>query len=84
MRGKVPRPLAIQVEHVDIDGQPRITEFHRGVARLVAHEIDHLQGTVYLARMQSGVEPIPVSKYRGTGQDWQYSPRPDPTAGSEQ
>ncbi|MFF3359514.1 peptide deformylase [Streptomyces sp. NPDC002917] len=71
-RGKVPRPLAISVEHQDIDGVWRITIFERGIARLVAHEVDHLHGQLYRARMREGVEPIPVSEYRGTGSTWQY------------
>jgi peptide deformylase len=44
VRGKVPRPLCIQVEHQDVDGSTHLTMFERGVARLVAHEIDHLTG----------------------------------------
>jgi peptide deformylase len=72
VRGMVPRPLAIEVEHQDIDGTTRITTFERGMARLVYHEIDHLFGVLYLSRMRPGVEPIPVSKYKGTGQQWIY------------
>ncbi|MEU5772674.1 peptide deformylase [Streptomyces venezuelae] len=67
------RPLAISVEHTDIDGTERITIFERGLARLVAHEVDHLHGQLYRSRMREGVEPIPVSEYRGTGSTWQYS-----------
>ncbi|MEU5900605.1 peptide deformylase [Streptomyces venezuelae] len=72
VRGKVPRPLAISVEHTDIDGTERITIFERGLARLVAHEVDHLHGQLYRSRMREGVEPIPVSEYRGTGSGWKY------------
>lgn len=72
VRGKVPRPLAISVEHTGIDGQKRITIFERGMARLVAHEVDHLHGMLYRSRMRDGVDPIPVSEYRGTGSSWQY------------
>jgi peptide deformylase len=72
VRGKVPRPLAIEVEHQDVDGTTRITTFERGLARLVSHEIDHLQGVLYKARMRAGVQPIPVAKYQGTGQQWTY------------
>ena len=68
----VPRPLAIEVEHQDIDGTTRITAFERGMARLVCHEVDHLFGMLYRARMRPGVEPIPVSKYQGTGKQWIY------------
>lgn len=59
LRGRVPRALSITVEHTDIDGITRITEFERGVARLIAHEIDHLHGQLYLDHMRPGVEPIP-------------------------
>ncbi len=72
VRGKVPRPLSIEVEHQDVDGTTRITVFERGIARLVCHEVDHLFGTLYRSRMRPGVEPIPVSAYRGTGQQWTY------------
>jgi len=72
VRGKVPRPLSIEVEHQDVDGTMRITTFERGMARLVCHEVDHLFGRLYTSRMQPGVEPIPVSAYKGTGQQWAY------------
>lgn len=72
VRGRVPRPLAIEVEHQDADGTVQITTFERGLARLVCHELDHLQGILYRARMRPGVEPIPVSQYKGTGKQWAY------------
>ncbi|MEV4614880.1 peptide deformylase [Kitasatospora sp. NPDC049258] len=76
LRGMVPRPRAITVEHQDIDGQRRITIFEDAVARLVAHEIDHLEGTLYTARMRAGVDTISVAEYRGTGRSWSYGDRP--------
>jgi peptide deformylase len=72
VRGMVPRPLAIEVEHQDVDGTTRITAFEKGMARLVCHEVDHLFGMLYRVRMKPGVEPIPVSKYQGTGKQWIY------------
>jgi peptide deformylase len=72
VRGMVPRPLQIEVEHQDIDGTTRITVFDKGMARNVCHEVDHLFGLLYRARMKPGVEPISVSQYRGTGQQWNY------------
>jgi peptide deformylase len=72
VRGMVPRPLAIEVEHQEIDGTTRITTFEHGMARLVYHEVDHLFGLLYRSRMKPGVEPIPVSKYTGSGQRWTY------------
>jgi peptide deformylase len=72
VRGMVARPLAIEVEHQDVDGSRRITTFERGMARLVCHEVDHLFGILYRDRMRPGVEPIPVSVYQGTGRQWTY------------
>lgn len=72
VRGKVPRPMAISVEHTDVDGTERITIFEQGLARLVAHEVDHLHGVLYRTRMREGVQPIPVAEYRGTGKSWNY------------
>ncbi|HZM81642.1 MAG TPA: peptide deformylase [Candidatus Limnocylindrales bacterium] len=72
VRGMVPRPDVIEVEHQDIEGNILITEFTAGVARLVGHEIDHLFGTLYRARMRPGVLPIPVAHYTGTGQRWGF------------
>jgi peptide deformylase len=72
VRGMVPRSMTIQVEHAALDGSRTTTTFNHGVARLVAHEIDHLNGVLYLDRMRPGVTPIPVSEYRGTGAPWSY------------
>jgi peptide deformylase len=73
VRGKVPRPLRIQVEHQRVDGSAYITVFERGVARLVSHEIDHLAGVLYTDRMADSASAIPVEQYRGGGQSWQYA-----------
>ncbi|MFB9902883.1 peptide deformylase [Allokutzneria oryzae] len=72
VRGMVPRPLTIDVEHTDIDGNRRIATFEQGLARLVAHEIDHLEGRLYTDRMRPGVSTISVEQYTGTGQKWNY------------
>jgi peptide deformylase len=72
VRGKVPRPLTVHVEHVDIDGDRSVTIFERGLARLAAHEVDHVDGRLYRSRMPQGTQPIPVSQYRGIGQQWSY------------
>lgn len=70
VRGMVPRPLRIEVEHQGIGGEVLITEFEGPIARLVCHEVDHLFGRLYRSRMRPGVEPIPVAQYKGTGQPW--------------
>ncbi|MGW2597130.1 peptide deformylase [Streptomyces klenkii] len=72
VRGMVPRPLKITVVTTALDGTDVTTVYERGLARLVAHEIDHLDGLPYTARMRPGVEPIPVEEYRQTGRAWTY------------
>ncbi|WP_434593644.1 peptide deformylase [Streptomyces sp. A5-4] len=72
VRGMVPRPLTITVETTALDGTKVTTVYERGLARLIHHEIDHLDGLLYTARMRPGVEPIPVEEYRQTGRTWAY------------
>jgi len=72
VRGLVRRPLTLHVEHQDVTGQRRITIFENGVARLFAHEIDHLNGVLYLDRLAAGDGVIPVERYGGSGSTWSY------------
>ncbi|MET8629730.1 peptide deformylase [Kitasatospora sp. NPDC004669] len=72
VRGMVPRPLRISVETATLDGQLATTAYERGLARLIHHEIDHLDGLLYTACMRPGVDPIPVEQYRQTGHAWAY------------
>lgn len=72
VRGLVPRPLRLEVEHTTMEGRRVITAFSEGLARLVAHEIDHLYGHLYVDRMRDGVEPIGVEEYKGAGHAWGY------------
>jgi peptide deformylase len=52
MRGQVPRHTAVRLECLDRDGQ-RIDLIAKDFfARVIQHETDHLNGTVYLDRMR--------------------------------
>lgn len=75
VRCLVRRALVIHVEHQDINGDRRIAIFEQGIARLVAHEIDHVHGILCQDRLPPGMQPIPVEQYRGTGTGWQYHER---------
>ena len=79
VRGLVPRPLHIEVACTKPDGQQYILTLDNAMARLAAHEIDHLGGQLYISRMRDGVSPIPVSEYHGTGYTWTY-PAPGQTS----
>jgi peptide deformylase len=71
-RGLVRRPLGIEVEHATLAGPPIITWYEQAIARLIAHEIDHLEGRLYVDRMAPGVPLVPVEEYRETGRPWTY------------
>ncbi|MGW3660943.1 peptide deformylase [Streptomyces sp. NPDC005151] len=72
VRGMVPRPPAITVQATALDGSDTSTDYDRGLTRLVAHEIDRLDGLLCTARMWPGVQPIPVEEYRQTGSARKY------------
>ncbi|MEV7496546.1 peptide deformylase [Streptomyces sp. ARC12] len=40
------------------------TAYEHGLARLIHHEVDHLDGLLYTVRMRTGAAPIPVEQYR--------------------
>ncbi|MFB7745635.1 peptide deformylase [Streptomyces sp. NPDC056132] len=73
VRGLLPRPLRITVATTALDGSSVTTVYEQGLARLVHHEVDHLEGLLYEDRMEPGVEPIPVEEYRQTGRSWSYN-----------
>lgn len=52
VRGDVVRPSAIQLKYRDEHFEERIGEFDKLTARVLQHEIDHLDGTLFVDRMQ--------------------------------
>ncbi|MFF3091590.1 peptide deformylase [Streptomyces nojiriensis] len=58
VRGLHPRPLSITVEGNNLDGSTTVSTYSQGLARLIHHEIDHLDGHLYDDRMRDGVTPI--------------------------
>ncbi len=49
----VPRAREIRVRCLDHQGEPRIIEASGWYARILQHEIDHLNGTLYIDRMHA-------------------------------
>lgn len=58
VRGKVPRYREIEVEYIDRRGQTRRQVWQDFVARIFQHEYDHLEGQVFLDRLESEVDLI--------------------------
>lgn len=72
VRGLVSRPLLVEVEHEDLAGRRSVSTFTQALARLVAHEVDHVRGILYPDRMPQDARLIPVEEYRDQGQPWRY------------
>jgi peptide deformylase len=51
MRGKAPRYKALDLRALDREGQPISIRAEDFFARVIQHEVDHLEGRVYLDRM---------------------------------
>jgi peptide deformylase len=49
----VPRSLSVRVEYLDQKGEPQSVDASGWYARILQHEIDHLQGNLYIDRMRT-------------------------------
>jgi peptide deformylase len=49
----VPRFRAVRIDYVNLDGQPDAMELEDFAARIVQHELDHLDGVLILDRAES-------------------------------
>ncbi len=50
------------MEATTLSGETTTTVYERGLARLIHHELDHLDGLLYTTRMHDEVTPIPVEE----------------------
>lgn len=66
IRGVVRRPKHIRVEALDRDGQPKAYELEGFPAIVVQHECDHLDGVVYVDRVDPKTLAF-MSEYRKFG-----------------
>lgn len=64
IRGLVPRHRAIEVEYLDRYGKVCRQEFTGFVARIFQHEFDHLDGKVFLDRVESTHDLITEAEYQ--------------------
>jgi peptide deformylase len=64
IRGLVPRSRAIEIEYTSRDGQLHRQELTDFVARIFQHEHDHLDGIVFLDRVENTHELITEDEYQ--------------------
>jgi peptide deformylase len=72
VRGLVPRYQAIAVEYTGRDGQHYHQELTDFVARIFQHELDHLDGILFIDRVESTQDLISEQEYqeRIVGSSW--------------
>ena len=63
IRGLVPRYQAIEVEYTDRNGKLQKQELTDFVARIFQHEHDHLDGIVFLDRLESTQDIVTEQEY---------------------
>jgi peptide deformylase len=76
-QGVVPRARAVTVEALDHRGKPITIKAAGWYARILQHEIDHLNGTLYIDRMRTRT----FSTNRNLGRHWADAPIADVLAG---
>jgi peptide deformylase len=64
IRGLVPRSRAIEIEYTCRDGKLHRQELTDFVARIFQHEYDHLDGIVFLDRVESTTELMTEDEYQ--------------------
>ena len=54
--GTVSRPVSVKVSYLDVEGKENILNAEGLMARAICHEVDHLDGILYIDRMIEEVE----------------------------
>ena len=64
IRGLVPRDRKIEVEYTDRQGDRKVTKLTDFVARIFQHEYDHLEGKVFLDRVENTLDLATEAEYQ--------------------
>ncbi|MEB3281439.1 MAG: peptide deformylase [Lyngbya sp.] len=64
IRGFVPRYQTVEVEYSDRNGQLQRQQLTDFVARIFQHEYDHLEGIVFLDRVESDQDLVTEAEYQ--------------------
>lgn len=71
IRAKVPRSANIKVKYKDVNGTVQMGEYQGFIARIFQHEIDHLNGLVFLDRLNSNKDIVTEKEYQRMVRDRQ-------------
>lgn len=64
VRGKVERPIEIEVEYQDTGGTTHCIRVEGLVSRIIQHELDHLDGVLFTDRLSFGRKTLVKGKLR--------------------
>lgn len=64
VRGLVPRHKSITVRYYDLSGQRHIVKLNGFQARVFQHEIDHLNGVVYVDRIEDAKSLMTLKEFK--------------------
>lgn len=64
IRGSVKRSKEIELEYYDIEGNKQYLVLTNMAARVFQHEYDHLDGILYLDRLESNIDIISEEEYQ--------------------
>jgi peptide deformylase len=64
VRGQVVRPSAVEIAYLDEDGNENTIEVGGLMARIIQHELDHLNGVLFIDRLSLAKRMIIKSKLR--------------------
>ena len=56
--GPLKRPQKVKIKHLDFDGITKEEEFKNFSAQIVQHEIDHLNGIIFINRLLEQKQPL--------------------------
>lgn len=65
--GPLVRPKRITIKYLTEDGEERVEDFVGFTAQIVQHEIDHLEGILFIDRLLSAKKPL----YKLQGGKWE-------------
>ncbi len=64
LRGLVPRPRSVRVDFMDLEGKPWSLEAEGFLATVLQHELDHLQGVLFVDRIRDMTKLATIEQYR--------------------
>ncbi len=65
--GPIKRPQRIKISYMDLGGKKQVEEFDGFFAQIVQHEMDHLNGVLFIDRILEQKAPL----YKFTNDEWE-------------